>query len=100
MERNWLSSPDEKDPRITVDIKLETSEWCALLKRRTIHMLGFIRENVASRSMQGIIHTLPVSCAVNSKYCVQFVASRFKRHAENHERATKMAEDTQPMRRG
>lgn len=66
-ESDWLSSPAEKDLRITVDIKLEMSEWCALIKRRANQMLGFIRENVASRSMEGIIHTLPGSCAASSE---------------------------------
>lgn len=67
MESDWLSSPAEKDLRITVDIKLEMSEWCALIKRRASHMLGFITENMASRSMKGIIHALAGSCAVNSE---------------------------------
>lgn len=67
MESDWLSSPTEKVLRITVDIKLEMSEWCALIKRRANHMMGFIRENTASRSMKGIIHALAGSRAVNSE---------------------------------
>lgn len=31
MESDWLSSSAEKDLRITVDIKLEISKWCALI---------------------------------------------------------------------
>lgn len=61
-ESDLLSSPAEKDVRITVDNKLEMRKWCALIKRRANHMLGFIRENVARRLMEGIVHILPDSC--------------------------------------
>ena len=59
--REWLeSSPEEKDLEVSVDERFNMCQQCVLAAEKANHILGSIKRNVTSRSMEVI---LPLLCS-------------------------------------
>jgi len=62
----WIeSNPEEKDLRVLLDEKLNTTQQCALTVQKATHILGCIKSSMASRLGEGI---LPLCSALMSTY--------------------------------
>ncbi|CAM5111942.1 unnamed protein product [Natator depressus] len=98
----WLgSSSAEKDLGVTMDEKLDMSQQCALVARKTNDILGCISRSIASRSRDMIIPLYLTLVRPHLEYRVQFWAPHYKEDVEKLEsvqsRAMKMIRGLEHM---
>ncbi|GAB0187179.1 cAMP-dependent protein kinase inhibitor alpha [Grus japonensis] len=93
--REWIEiSPEEKDSRILMDVKLNMRSQCALAAQKANYILGCIKRRVTSRLREVILPLYSTLMRPYLEYCVQLWVSQHKKDMDLLEqvqrRATKM----------
>jgi len=71
-----FSSSPEKDLRVWVDHKLNTSQQCALVAKKANSILGCSNRSLASRPGEVVTHLYLALVRQLLEYCIQFWALR------------------------
>ena len=69
-----------------MDKKVNMNQQCALAAKKATGIVGWIRENIASRSMEAILSLYSALVRPHLEYCVPFWAPQNKRDVDSRKR--------------
>jgi len=80
LAREWTeSSPEEKEPGLLVDEKLNMSRQCALAAQKANRTLGCTKSSVASRAREGILPLYSALVRPHLESCIQLWSPQYKK---------------------